>query len=72
MIVDSVKTDLAFRTGKATRSLEEEIIRLIQSPHIQENIKESIKQIERNGTVEKPVDANTTDSIDAKPRKQKE
>ncbi len=71
MIVDSVKTDLAFRTGKATRSLEEEIIRLIQSPHIQENIKESINQIERNGTVEKPVDANTTDSIDAKTKKTK-
>lgn len=66
MIVDSVKTDLAFRTGKATRSLEEEIIRLIHSPHIQENIKESIKQIERNGIIDKPVDTNTTDSVGAK------
>ncbi len=68
MIVDSVKTDLAFRTGKATRSLEEEIIRLIHSPHIQENIKESIKQIERNGTIENPVKVHTA-STAAKTKK---
>ncbi|MCI8427997.1 MAG: hypothetical protein HFJ03_10815 [Lachnospira sp.] len=69
MIVDSVKTDLAFRTGKATRSLEEEIIRLLHSPHIQENIKESIKQIERNGTIEKPADSNIAKSSEKKPKK---
>lgn len=69
MIVDSVKTDLAFRTGKATRSLEEEIIRLIHSPHIQENIKESIKQIEHNRTIENPVEVHTTSSATAKTKK---
>ena len=69
MLVDSVKTDLAFRTGKATRSLEDEIIRLIHSPYIQENIKESIKQIESNGTIDKFVDVNTIDSAGAKTKK---
>ena len=69
MIVESVKKDLAFRTGKAARSLEEDIVRLMQSDHIKENIKQSIKQIEETGKIEKPAKVSETNSVSTKKKK---